>query len=121
MNFGKYAILSKSRHTFEKESEWYWDFRPVSSGDELELLRFLSQNENATWIEIAWKELSLSFGGTNIPGEDGKPILGEKATPEQVYEVVKKMPMEMVVELWKALGEVHPLWGPRLFQEEAGN
>jgi hypothetical protein len=112
--FGKYAILSNSRHVMEKEPEWWWDFRPTTSRDELELLRFLENTPDASWIDVAWKELSLSFGGTNITDENGQPILPPDATPDQVMGVLKEMPLEMVVEIWKALGEVHPLWGPKL-------
>ena len=119
MNFGKYAILDKSTHTFELMPEWSWTFKPTNSEDELAIAKFITV-QNPTWLEIAWRELALSFGSTTIPVSETDPklVLEPGATVEQVEAVLKKMPLAMVQELWKALGEANPLWGPRLDPEK---
>jgi hypothetical protein len=65
-------------------------------------------------LEVAMREVAVTFGGTNIPTSetDPTPILQESATWEQVEDVLKDMPREMLSELWVAVGEAVPGWGP---------
>jgi hypothetical protein len=131
MKFGQYSILSKAVHKLEKEPEWEWRFKPTNSQDELDLFAFMDANGRTIdvgdgktmtlppeWIVIAWRELALSFGGTTIPDEEGNLILDDDASIEEIEAVLKQMPVELVAELWKALGEANPLWGPRLAPSE---
>jgi hypothetical protein len=129
MNFGKYAVLNTSRHHFELEPDWWWDIKPISSEEELDMTKFMSTNRYyttrdgvrhehpATWVEIAYREIALAFGGTNIP-KDPKdpdvPVLAENAKVSDVENVLRKMPQEMVNEIWRAVGEANPTWGPGL-------
>ncbi len=129
--FGKYAILGEATHYFEQEPEMYWKIRPVTSGMELDLSKFMLHNRMyrtpdgtqrelpPTWLENAHREIALSFGGTNIPKfedkpveEGGEPILPENASIQEVEEVLKLMPQPMVLEIWKAVGAAYPKWGP---------
>jgi hypothetical protein len=64
------------------------------------------------WLEIAFREIALSFGGTNIE-IDKKPILHPDATVAQVEAVLAEMTVDMVTELWVVVGEANPFWGPR--------
>ncbi len=84
-------------------------------------------------IEIAWREIATLFGGTNIPTSEisqedlekcdtqedvnklvlALPLLNNDATIEQVEALLGSMPHLMVSELWAALGEANPGWGPR--------
>ncbi|HMN11157.1 MAG TPA: hypothetical protein PKD55_02385 [Bellilinea sp.] len=118
MNFGLYAVIDNATHHFEKMPEWTWTFKPTSSADELALEKFIRAQDRA-WLEIAWRELALAFGGTTIPTSetDPTPILHPDARMEEVEAKLKLMPLPMVVELWKALGKANPLWGPQLAPE----
>ena len=84
-------------------------------------------------VEIAWREIAILFAGTNIPAQEidqdlldacatqeevdklvtALPRLSNNATIDQVEALIGSMPQVMVVELWKALGEINPGWGPR--------
>jgi hypothetical protein len=139
MNFGKYAVLTNSVHVFKEEPAWTWTFRPPTSADTLEYDRWQKENlieaEDPEgnkiylypdWAERAWRQLALSFGGTTIPensdkpvAEGGKPILNRDASKEKILTVVKEMPDAMLFELWLALGEAFPFWGPTLTKEKS--
>lgn len=126
MSFGKYAVLEAVTYTLEKEPEWWWKFKPVTSGMEVEMSRFYSHGRVVTGpdgvrreyfptsMEVAHREIALTFGGTNIPkdGKEGDPILSPNAKVEEVEAVLRKMPTELVLELWEALAEHVPGWGP---------
>ena len=139
INFGKYAIVAPVEHRFEQEPDWIWRIKPVSSGDELAMQKFLWQRRAQVVngvreeippvnMEIIHREIALSFAGTNIPkskmGEGGEPvpvtsnegervpILPDKAGVDQVEAVLRQMPPQMVMEIWKAVGEANPTWGP---------
>lgn len=125
MNFGKYAILSNARHHFKQEKEWWWEFKPVTAGDEIALLTFIVRGrdievDGATKTvshlnqTIAFREVALAFGGTNIPKKEGAktPILEVGAPIEEIEAVLKSMPNDMFLEIWTALGETYPFWGP---------
>ena len=123
MKFGKYAIIDKVEHHFEKEPDWVWWIEPPTSGDELNMQKFTVNNRveqgpdgvrheyPLTLVEIAHREIALTFGGTNIPDDDGKPILGENAPVGAIETVLKQMPHDLVMEIWKAIGEAVPGWG----------
>jgi len=122
--FGSYAVFSAVRHWFEKETEWYWDIKPATSGMELAMDRLYLDNrillasdgsrleKPVSRSEVMHREIALTFGGTNIVDEDGKLILEEGAPVAKVEEVLRQMPHQMVVEIWQAIGEANPKWGP---------
>jgi hypothetical protein len=124
MKFGQYAILQPVEHRFEREPDWYWKIKPVTTGDEVALSQFLSAERTAILpdgsrtvkrianIEIALREIALAFAGTNITDESGKLILEQGATIEQIEAALRTMPNEMVNELWTAVGDAIPTWGP---------
>jgi hypothetical protein len=133
MHFGNYAVVLPYTHNFEKEPDWYWKFNPPTAKDELDLQRFLFQRRTrtvngvaeqlpATSMEVVFHQLALTFGGTNVPkyeqDEDGKwvktdsPVLKKGAETEDVKKVLGEMPTDLVMELWVALGEHIPNWGP---------
>ena len=122
--FGKYAIIQPVTHNLKLEEGWWWVINPPTSGDEVAMSRFLSNGRRElgpdgvirefypTNIEVVHREIALTFGGTNIPGEEGGLILSDNAKTEDVEKVLMTMPLEMVMELWAALGEAVPSWGP---------
>jgi hypothetical protein len=133
-NFGSYAIIDNVEHHFEKEPDWVWKIKPPTSGDELAMSKFLVQNRvevdatgirrefPPTYTEIAYREIALCFGGTTIPkggkngkavAEGGDPILSEHAKIEQIESVLRKMPHPMVMEIWGAIADAVPGWGPQ--------
>jgi hypothetical protein len=78
MQFGKYAIADDVTHDFEKEPQWHWKVRAVTTGMELAMSKFLNHRRlistpegraelPPTSMEIAFREVALTFGGTNIP------------------------------------------------------
>ena len=125
--FGKYAILDKVKHVFEKEPQWWWMIKPPTAKDELAVARVLSTDRSRIeldgtrtttlpmTLEVAMREVAVTFGGTNIPTSesDSTPVLKEAATYEEVEEILKDMPREMLIELWIAVGDAIPGWGPR--------
>ncbi len=124
MNFGKYAILTSVVHSFEKEPQWSWTIKPVTTKEELLLSQFLNTERvavlpdgarvgrPATNNDVMLEEVALTFGGTNIPDENGNPVLKSDASLDEVKALLLKMPQEMVLEIWKAIGEAIPGWGP---------
>jgi hypothetical protein len=125
-NFGKYAIIDPVKHVFEKEPDWYWLIKPPTAKDELAVQRILAQDRFkneldgsrtqmfVTTLEVALREIAVTFGGTNIPTSetDPAPILKEGAAWNEVEEVLKEMPRPMLLELWKAVGDAVPGFGP---------
>jgi hypothetical protein len=133
-DFGGYAIIDVVEHAFEKEPDWIWKIKPPNSGDELAMSKFLVQNRvevdssgtrrefPPTYTEIAYREIALCFGGTTIPrqgkkgksvAEGGDPVLKDDARVEQIEAVLRKMPHEMVMEIWGAIADCIPTWGPQ--------
>jgi hypothetical protein len=128
--FGKYAIVDGTVHHFDQEPEWWWKIKPVTSGMELEMSKFLAHHRviqargeryelPPTNLEIAFREIALCFGGTNIPKdpdkkveEGGEPYLEVGAETEAIEAALRCMPREMFMEIWKAVGEAYPYWGP---------
>jgi hypothetical protein len=132
INFGNYAVITAVEHRFKQNPEWYWMVKPITSGDELKMEKFMYQGRSIDNItvthEIIHREIAMTFGGTNIPltkeendeivlvtNKDGEiiPILQENATVQEIEAVLLKMPNEMVMEIWEAVGEANPTWGPK--------
>jgi hypothetical protein len=130
-NFGKYAIIDPVEHPFDKMPEWFWKIKPVTSGDELAISKFLVQARvemgvdgvrreyPPTNTEICHREIALTFAGTNIPLDDstpveegGEPYVKEGARIADIEAALRGMPHEMVLEIWYAVGEACPGWGP---------
>ena len=128
-NFGKYAIVSAATHHFENEPDWWWKINPVDSGMELEMSKFLAHKRSVfqgrervemppTWLEIAFREIALTFGGANIPATDtpveegGEPLFKDDMSVEGIEAILTSMPRAMLMEIWKAVGEAYPMWGP---------
>jgi hypothetical protein len=124
IKFGKYALITPVTHPFEKEPELFWIIAPPTSGDELNLSQFLAidrlvmmpdgtrVSRPAVNLEVAHREIALTFGGTNIAAEDGQPILTSESTVDEIEEMLRAMPLEMVKEIWKAIADSVPGWGP---------
>lgn len=124
-NFGSYAIIDVVEHHFEKEPEWVWKIKPPTSGDELAMSKFLVQNRvevdatgtrrefPPTYTEIAYREIALCFGGTTIPKGNGEPILKPGASVDQIEALLRRMPHAMVMEIWGAIADSVPGWGPQ--------
>jgi hypothetical protein len=125
-NFGKYAIVSDVKHVFEQEPEWFWTIRPPTSKDEMEVSKVLSTDRTrvegdgtrvtrlTTTLEVAVCEIAVTFGGTNIPTSetDANPILKAGASRAEVEAILMDMPRAMVLEIWNAVGDAVPGWGP---------
>lgn len=130
INFGEYAIATPVEHYFEKQPDKYWRVKPVTSGMELERSKFIAHNRiiempfgervemPATTLEIVYREIALTFGGTNLAYEDGDPFIDEEASIEGIEASLREMPSEMVREIWKAVGKANPGWGPARRDEE---
>ena len=130
MYFGKYAILGEIKHSFEMEPDWWWKIKPITSGIELEMSIFMGHDrivstregrkeQPPTNMEIAFREVALSFGGTNIPAdpekpveEGGQPFIETGQPVELIEKALREMPRDMFMEIWKAVGEAYPYWGP---------
>ena len=123
-DFGDYAIVDAATHNFEKRPEWEWKIKPVTSGMELEMSKFNAHNRIVldpdgtrrqlppTWMELCHREIAMTFGGTNIAKKNGDLILAKDASIEEIERVLKVMPQELVLEIWRAVGVAYPKWGP---------
>ena len=125
MSFSNYAILTPVVHQLEKNPELTWSIRPPTTKDEIALSRFYTEGRitfmdgqrfTYPWsnIEIAIRQLAMLFGGTNIPKseQDASPALTEKASIAEIENFLGNLPTEVIKELWAALGQVAPGWGP---------
>lgn len=113
INFGDYAIADAYEYHFDKAPEVYWKINPVTSGHELQRGRFLMRSEyQRSALEIAHREIALLFGGTNLKTKTGELVLADNASIEEVEAVLAKCPPDMIGELWVAIGELYPKWGP---------
>jgi hypothetical protein len=131
MNFGNYGIIDKVSLYFALEPEWSWDILPITSGMELDRSKFMLHNRMVmdltgtrrelppTWLEIAHREIALTFGGTTIPLDKSKPVkdggepaLKTGATVLEVEAFLKTMPQPMIIEIWKKIAELYKDWGP---------
>lgn len=133
-DFGNYAIIDTVEHHFDKEADWVWRIKPPNSGDELAMSKFLVQNRvevgpdgtrrefPPTYTEIAYREIALCFGGTTIPkggktgkavADGGEPLLKDDARVELIEATLRKMPHPMVMEIWGAIADAVPGWGPQ--------
>lgn len=130
MDFGNYAIVDAVVRNFEKEPQWWWKIKPADAGMELEMSKFMIHKRVVyqpdgtrldlvpTELEVAHREIALTFGGTNIPigdkpvEEGGDPILPDNASVAQIEVVLRQMPQKMVLEIWGYVGEANPGWGP---------
>jgi len=129
-NFGKYGLVGVTKHEFEKEPDWYWNIKAITSGMELDNSKFLAHRRLVatadgrtelppTVMEVAFHEIALCYGGTNIPEDESKavedggaPIIPEGASVDLIKEKLRIFPREILMEIWRAIGEVYPFWGP---------
>jgi hypothetical protein len=126
MSYGKYAILTDVEHVFEKEPDFTWTIKPVTMAAELAIAQFVARDRFVvfpdgarasrpiTTQEISMREIALTFRSTNLKTANGNPILPDDATVDQVEAELLDMPPAMVLEIWKAVGEACPPWGPAL-------
>ena len=123
MNFGKYVIIKSKKYYFELEPELFWELKPPTSGDELEMTQLFNRGRVTvgfegttreappTPYEIAYLEIALTFKSTNVMTEDGEPILEPGASTLEIQEMLRQMPHAMVMEIWAAIGEMVIGWG----------
>lgn len=132
INWGDYAILDKSKFFFKKMPGWYWIVKPVTGLLEIEYIKFLPSRDDAQkpWVEIAIRQIALTFGGTNIPAgtdsveDGGTPVIDTSMTVENIEAIINAMPIDMILEIWRMVGRANPgtMWGPaRVEDEEAPN
>ncbi|MEM4203776.1 MAG: hypothetical protein QXS54_06880, partial [Candidatus Methanomethylicaceae archaeon] len=114
------SILTNKRYHLQHEPNWWWEFKPITSYDELQIVQFWNDGVEHTWVEAMWLELALSFGGTNIPADESKPVeeggepyIKVEDSIETRIKKLKEMPSSLVRELWDELGKVIRGWGPR--------
>ena len=123
-NFGQYAILDSITHTFKKEPNWWWKIKPVTAEMELHISKFMAcVDEDKPRVrapmEVAFRECALTFGGTNIPADPekpvedgGEPVVKPEYSIEQIEYTIGLMPSDMLMEIWAAVGQSYPYWGP---------
>jgi hypothetical protein len=131
MKFGKYAIFDEVKHQFSQEESWWWKIKPPTSGDELAMGKFMVNHRIETGpdgvrrefpptnTEICHREIALTFAGTNIPVDSEKPvedggeaILKVGSSPEAIENILRQMPHTLVIEIWDAIAQSVPGWGP---------
>lgn len=129
--FGKYAVIDAVTHNFEQEPDLWWKINPPTSGDELAISKYLVSGRVVTdadgerreypptSTEIMHREVALLFGGTNIPldpdkpvAEGGAPYIDAKMAVEIIEAKIRDMPHKMVIEIWEAIADAVPGWGP---------
>ena len=131
VDWGKYAITDPVEYHFKNKPEWTWSIKPPTSGDELDMARFLnrgktfvgnegiSRDEAPNWIEIAYREIALTYAGTNVTDVDEKPVLKDNASVSDIEKFLKRIPHDIVLELWEAIADTVPGWGGRRKQTDS--
>lgn len=123
--FGNYAIATNKKVNLEKEPSWWWLFKAPSVRDDIAMSKFMVSGREVinaagertidprSVYEIAVKELSLLFGGTNIPSSEDpdKPFITITMDDTEIESKIGQMPRELVWEIWTALNDVVPGWG----------
>lgn len=129
-NFGKYGFVGATKHYFDQEPNWFWTIKPVTAGMELENSKFLAHRRLVagpdgrtelppTAMEVAFNEIALCFGSTNIPKDEnkpvedgGEPIIPEGASVDEIKQILSTFPRPLLMEIWRMIGNVYPYWGP---------
>jgi hypothetical protein len=129
-NFGKYGFVGETKHMFDEEPQWYWLIKSITAGMELENSKFLAHRRLVmgpdgrtelppTAMEVAFHEIALTFGGTNIPLDDskpveegGEPIIPKDASMDVIMKALGTFPRAILMEIWRAIGQSYPFWGP---------
>ena len=100
IDFGDYAVVDPLEHYFTMAPDTYWRIKPITMGMELARSKFMMHNRviegplgdriemPPTNMEIVFRELALTFGGTNLAYEDGSLVLEEGASIEQIEAVL---------------------------------
>ncbi len=82
--------------------EVYWKIATVTSGKELERSKFMLHNRvietrdgvrrelPPSWLEVAYREIALTFGGTNMKDRSGELVLKEDASIPQVESFLRQ-------------------------------
>ena len=116
----KSLSVKPTTYKFILEPDWWWIINPPTDDDEIELAIFIRTEKiifspdgqrvrrPISLMELAIREITLTFGGTNIPGV----MLDEFSSKSQIETVLSKMPRNLVMELWYAVGKAVPHWGP---------
>lgn len=128
--FGKYAIVAPVEYHFKEEPDLFWKIKAATAGDELELEKYLFANRRYVkdadgksvvlpplWVQQMHMEISLTFAGTNI-AENDKLFIEDNASVETICKAILKMPEGMVEEIWLAVKETNPTWGPQFVQRK---
>src|SRR5690348_4144176 len=103
--FGSYAIIDPLKYAFKREPEWYWLIKAPTAADELAVARILSTQRTRVeldgtrtdllplTLEVAIREIAVTFAGTNIPTSetDPTPILSKNTSWEQVEALLQEM------------------------------
>lgn len=126
VKYGKYTNIIPTTYYLKKEPEWYWVINPPTVAGELAVAQLLATDKRAigesksiktqapTTLELAIREISVTFGATNIPTSDTDlaPLIEPYSTMPEVERIVKTMPRSLLLELWRAVGQAIPGWGP---------
>lgn len=123
INFGEYAIADAYEYHLDKFPGVWWRFKAVTSGMELSRSKFLLHNrvittpegvqydQPPTSLEIAFRELALTCGGTNLERRNGAPAIPEGASVDYIENILAEFPPDLIRELWEELARLFPRWG----------
>lgn len=137
-NWGDYAVIDVVTHKLEKKPDLWFRFKPLTAKGDVRLQQELRKKTKVTDdrvlyplpLEVAIMEIAVCYDGSNIPfaiveeGEEGASVRYEEAPSpniglEKVVEYIESMPVSVVEELWRALGEGNPTLGPRVTSRES--
>ena len=130
--------MSESRtetyeYHFKYEPNWYWRIKEPTNEDNKTMRDFLDEDRTEvdsegnvynmpyTYTELARREIALLFAGTNIPKsgkkgkrveEGGEPLIELGAPVGYIEYILMKLPHKMVMEIWYAIADYIPGWGP---------
>ena len=105
--------------------ETYWKIATVTSGKELERSKFMLHNRvietrdgvrrelPPSWLEVAYREIALTFGGTNMKDRSGEP----RAALTTPVSCRSRHSSQGCRKTWfwksgKLSGKAYPKWGP---------
>lgn len=114
----------------DTETPYFWRMRAPTFRDEERVSRELRKKESADVFDIAAVEISAVFVESNFPAGNSPTLdpthpdyiraLPEGASEQDVREYLGTMPSAIVYQLWEAVQEVAPNWGPTRFPGKTG-
>jgi hypothetical protein len=111
--------IKQFTYTFPNIRNGWWRLKSPSEEGELSMGKFpevcdyeYNQSKHRSkLIQLAIREIALTYGGTNLVFEDGLS-LEQSASIDEIESFLLRFSNQTIIGIWYAVGEVYPTWGP---------